>query len=105
MQMRCRSWYDRLTPFLNRVVNVLRSWITDYLYDDEEGILLDQISAFAATMNSDISGQLMKLIERRVSLHEWRACYKFHNDVELSRHLLAAYHRYATTFDGINVCR
>jgi hypothetical protein len=53
---------------LYRVINVIRSWLTDHLYEDDEAGLLDRISAFAVTLPKEHSQQLARIIERRVSI-------------------------------------
>lgn len=61
-------WYEQKQKLVRiRVVNALRSWITDHLYDDDEA-LLDQVSAFAVILPTESSQQLARIIERRVSV-------------------------------------
>ena len=45
---------------------MIRSWVTDYLYDGDEKVLLDSIASFATALPSDSSQQLLRLVERRV---------------------------------------
>ena len=61
-----KLWVDQKQKLVRiRVIGALRSWITDYLYDDDDA-LLDQVSAFAVILPSEPSQQLARIIERRV---------------------------------------
>lgn len=51
---------------LYRVVNVIRSWLTDYLYEDDDAVLLVEISEFAARLPAESAQQLARMLERRV---------------------------------------
>lgn len=66
-------WMDQKQKLVRiRVINVFKSWMTDYLYDDDCGALLDRVAAFAITLPGEVSQQLAKLIERRVG-HDTRS--------------------------------
>lgn len=61
-----KLWVEQKQKLVRiRVVGVLKSWITENLYDDDDA-MLDQISAFAVVLPGESSQQLARIIERRV---------------------------------------
>ena len=61
-----KLWVEQKQKLVRiRVVGVLKSWITENLYDDDDA-MLDQISAFAVVLPGESSQQLARIVERRV---------------------------------------
>lgn len=56
-----------VTDNAGRVTNVLRTWVSDYLYDDEDERSFQAIVAFIETLPAETALQLSRILERRVS--------------------------------------